>query len=587
MDDPDVVIRGGTIIDGTGGAMFSADVAIKGGKIVDIGALPRPGEQEIDARGCIVTPGFVDVHTHYDGQVTWENRLQPASYHGITTVVMGNCGVGFAPVRPADIDLTMRLMEGVEDIPFAVMANGVPFNWETFADYLDAIEARHADLDFCAQLPHSPLRVYVMGERAVLHEPPTEADLRQMRRLTAEAIRAGALGVTTSRSVTHRFLDGDVVPSVLAGDAELVALAAGLRDAGAGVFQIAPDAGTIGPELTFALLRKLARQSGRPLSFAFVQMANQPGGWRFILDEIGRAQKEGLEIRGQVIPRPVGVLMSLELTLHPFSFNPSFREIENLPLREKVAAMREPSFRTRVIAEEPTNPHDFFRLLVSERDLLFRLGDPPNYNPDADESVGAMSRAQGRDAAELIYDLLLEKDGREMLYRPLGNIDDTPRFEGAGRYMLGDSRTVIGLGDGGAHCSMICDGTLTTYFLTYWVKDADASRMVPLNKAVRMLTREPAELVGLRDRGLLKIGYKADINVIDFDRLRLKAPYASFDLPGGGRRLSQTAEGYTATLVSGVVTYRDGEATGALPGRLQRFARRDPTSTSLRTTNER
>ena len=575
MSQFDLVIRGATIVDGTGGEPFEGDVAVKDGRIAAVGQVAGKGAEEIDASGRIVTPGFIDVHTHYDGQITWENRLQPSSDHGVTTVVMGNCGVGFAPVRPGDHNLVIRLMEGVEDIPDVVMEEGVPFNWESFPDYLDALDKRESDIDFCAQLPHSPLRVYVMGKRGADLEPPTEADLAEMRRLTAEAVKAGALGVTTSRTIVHRFRTGELAPSVPTEEAEVLALAAGLRDAGTGNFQIVPNY-DVEPKPMFDLMRRLATESGRPLSFTFMQVPQRPDGWRYLLSEIGRANDDGLEIRGQVIPRPTGGLMGLELSLHPFALNPSFRAIEHLPLAEKVAAMRDPALRARLIAEQPQDPHDFFKFFVSEKDMLYRLGDPPNYNPSADESVGAMARAQGRDPNEVIYDILLEKDGHEILYRPMGNIDETPKFEGAGRNMVDSEHTVIALGDGGAHYSMICDAAITTYFLTYWVRDAAADRKVPLARAVRMLSREPAELAGLRDRGLVRPGYKADLNVIDLDRLRLHAPHASYDLPTGGRRLSQKADGYEATIVSGVVTYRNGVASGALPGRLQRHLRPDP-----------
>jgi len=575
MSDFDIVIRGATIVDGTGGEPFQGDVAVKDGKIAAVGKVAGTGAEEIDAKGRIVTPGFIDVHTHYDGQITWENRLQPSSDHGITTIVMGNCGVGFAPVRPGDHNLVIRLMEGVEDIPDVVMEEGVPFNWETFPDYLDAIEKRESDIDFCAQLPHSPLRVYVMGKRGADLEPPTEADLAEMRRLTAEAIKAGALGVTTSRTIVHRFRTGELAPSVPTEEAEVLALAAGLRDAGTGHFQIVPNY-DLEPQPMFELLRKLAGEAERPLSFTFMATPHRPNDWRYLLSEIHRANDDGLEIRGQVIPRPTGGLMGLELSLHPFSLNPSFKAIADLPLAEKVKAMRDPAMRAKLISEEPDDPHSFFKFFVSEKEMMFRLGDPPNYNPSADESVGAMARAQGRDPNEVIYDILLEKDGHEILYRPMGNIDETPKFEGSARSMVDSDHTVIALGDGGAHYSMICDAAITTYFLTYWVRDAAGDKKVPLNKAIRMLSREPAELAGLRDRGLIKPGYKADLNVIDMDRLRLHAPHASYDLPTGGRRLSQKSDGYDATIVSGVVTYRNGVASGALPGRLQRHRRPDP-----------
>jgi N-acyl-D-amino-acid deacylase len=572
--DYDLVLRGGVLVDGTGADPVVADVAVRDGRIAAVGRVPGRGAEELDAAGCVVTPGFVDLHTHYDGQVTWEHTLTPSSGHGVTTVVMGNCGVGFAPLRPEHREIAIKLMEGVEDIPDVVMSTGVPFNWESFPEYLDALDARTADIDFAAQLPHSPLRVFVMGERGAELEPPTDDDLAEMRRLTAEAVRAGAIGVSTSRTYAHRFKDGRPAPSVNTEDAEVLNLADGLRDAGTGVFQLVPDTSQP-PEQQLDLLRRIAQRSGRPLSFTLTQSPGQPGVWRTMLDGLEQAKADGLAIRGQVLPRPVAALLGLELSLHPFALHPSFRAIEPLPLAEKVRELRRPELRRRLLAESPADPHEFFRWIVSGHEELFVLGDPPNYHPDAADSIAARARATGVDPLELIYDTLLERDGHEVLYRPMGN-SEGDRFESVGRNMLHSDRTVIGLGDGGAHYSMICDAAYTTYFLTYWVRDAPDDRRVELPDAVRMLTRDPAETAGLLDRGLVATGYKADLNVIDLDRLHLHAPLPAWDLPAGGRRLRQRADGYRATVVSGAVTYRGGEATGALPGRLVRGGRPDP-----------
>jgi len=572
--DYDIVVRGGTLVDGTGADPVAADVAVRGGRIVAVGQVSGRGAEEVDAAGCIVTPGFVDVHTHYDCQVTWENTLAPSSGHGVTTVVMGNCGVGFAPIRREQQGMAIKLMEGVEDIPEVVMATGVPFNWQSFPEYLDALDQRHADVDFAAQLPHSPLRVYVMGERGAELEPPSGADLDSMRRLTAEAVRAGAVGVTTSRTFAHRFKDGRPAPSVCSEDDELLNLADGLRDAGAGVFQIVPDT-SLPPEAQVDLLRRIAQRAGRPVSFSFTQTPNHPGGWRTVLAGIEAAKDEGLTIRGQVLPRPVAGLLGLDLSLHPFSLNPSYRPIADRPLAEKVAAMRDPELRRRLLAESPVDAHPFFTYVVSEHERLFVLGDPPNYHPGAGNSIAAMARAAGIEPLELIYDTLLERDGQDILYRPMGNAEGE-RFESAGRNLLHSDRTVLGLGDGGAHYSMICDAAYPTYFLTYWVRDAGSDRRVELPDAIRMLTREPAALVGLLDRGVVRPGAKADLNVIDLDRLHLHAPRPRRDLPAGGRRLTQRADGYRTTVVSGTVTYRDGVHTGALPGRLVRGAQPAP-----------
>jgi len=581
MPDYDLIIRGGKIYDGSGGEPFLADIAINGGVIVAVGDVEGSGREEIDASDRIVTPGFVDVHTHYDGQITWENRLAPSSDHGVTTVVMGNCGVGFAPSRPEHRKLMIKLMEGVEDIPEVVMAEGVPFNWETFPEYLDALEQRESDIDFAAQLPHSPLRVYVMGERGANLEPPTQEDLAEMRRLTAEAIEAGALGVTTSRSYAHQFRDGRPAPSVKSEDQEVLALAQGLRDAGKGVFQMVPSYDVTAAE-RMDLLDDIARTSGRPVSFTFMQTPVGEGDWQEMVSRLERSKEQGLEVRGQIIPRPTGALLGLELSMHPFSFNPSFREIEHLPLEEKVERMRDPAFRKKLIAEEPTDPQAFFVYVISDLDSMFVLGNPPNYNPRSDESIGARARAMGVDPRELIYDALLQRDGREVLYRPLGN-SEGDKFESSGRNLVRNDRTFPALGDGGAHYSMICDAAYTTYFLTYWVRDAKDDKKIELPYAVRKLTYEPSYAVGLHDRGLIRPGYKADLNVIDMERLHLYAPHVVYNLPTGGRRLQQRADGYDATIVSGVVTYRNGRSTGALPGRLVRGGKEAPKIASAQT----
>ena len=581
MPDYDLIIRGGKIYDGSGGEPFLADVAINGGVIAAVGEVQGSAKEEIDASDRIVTPGFVDVHTHYDGQITWENRLAPSSDHGVTTVVMGNCGVGFAPSRPEHRQLMIKLMEGVEDIPEVVMAEGVPFNWETFPEYLDALEQRESDIDFAAQLPHSPLRVYVMGERGANLEPPTQEDLAEMRRLTAEAIEAGALGVTTSRSYAHQFRDGRPAPSVKSEDQEVLALAQGLRDAGKGVFQMVPSYDVTAAE-RMDLLDDIARTSGRPVSFTFMQTPVGEGDWQEMVSRLERSKEQGLEVRGQIIPRPTGALLGLELSMHPFSFNPSFREIEHLPLEEKVERMRDPAFRKKLIAEEPTDPQAFFVYVISDLDSMFVLGNPPNYNPRSDESIGGRARAMGVDPRELIYDALLQRDGREVLYRPLGN-SEGDKFESSGRNLVRNDRTFPALGDGGAHYSMICDAAYTTYFLTYWVRDARDDKKIELPYAVRKLTYEPSYAVGLHDRGLIRPGYKADLNVIDMERLHLYAPHVVYNLPTGGRRLQQRADGYDATIVSGVVTYRNGRSTGALPGRLVRGGKEAPKIASAQT----
>ena len=571
LGEYDLVVRDGTLFDGSGADPFVADVAIKDGRIAAVGKIVGRGREEIDAAGHLVTPGFVDVHTHYDGQITWEHRLMPSSNHGVTTVVMGNCGVGFAPVRENQRDMAIKLMEGVEDIPEVVMAAGVPFNWETFPEYLDAIEQRHADVDFAAQLPHSPLRVYVMGQRGADLEAPTDAELAEMTRITAQAVAQGAIGVSTSLNMVHRFRDGRPAPSTRTAAREVLALAEGLREAGSGVFQLLGNS-DVSKEDQFEMLRQIARTSGRPVSFTFGQSPMAPGEWRWTLDQLDAANAQGMTIRGQVIPRPPAIMMGLELLFHPFAFHPSFKPLTDLPLEEKVARMRDPALRAQLLSEEPDEPNPHFRAIVSEHDLLFQPGDPPNYHPDAGDSVGAIAAREGRDPLDVVYSLLLEKDGREIIYRPLANLEGE-RFQSVGRNMLKSPHTVLGLGDGGAHYSSICDAAYPTYFLTYWCRDAESDRQIALQDAVHQLTRQPAVAMNLLDRGLIQAGMKADLNVIDYPRLNLHAPVPTYDLPTGARRLSQNADGYVATIVSGEVTYREGQHTGALPGRLVRGGR--------------
>jgi N-acyl-D-amino-acid deacylase len=567
----DLVIRGGTVVDGMGGEPFVGDVAVKNGLITAVGGFAGSGEEEIAANGHIVTPGFVDVHTHYDGQITWENRLAPSSDHGVTTVVMGNCGVGFAPARQGDHELVIKLMEGVEDIPEVVMAEGVPWNWETFPDYLNALEKRQSDIDFATQLPHSPLRVYVMGERGANLEPPTEADLAEMRRLTREAIDAGALGVSSSRSLTHRFRDGRPAPSTKTEVDELLALAGGLKDAGTGVFQLIPNFDNNSAE-EFAVIRKLAEASGRPVSFTLFTGERVVGGWREFATGIEKALADNLLIKGQIYPRPIGVLFGLDLSYHPFSLNPSYRAIAKLSLNEKVSVMRDPGMRKKIISEEPQDPNPFFVWMVQQTQLLFALGDPPNYMPSARDSIKARAAASGTSERELIYEELLRDEGRALLYCPMGN-NENNRFDAAAD-LVGMPGTMLGLGDGGAHYGMICDAAYTTFMLTDYVCK---KRRLPIQTVVSMLSRETSEAMGLHDRGIVRPGYKADINVIDLNRIHLYAPRTKHDLPANGRRLSQKADGYEATIVSGRVTYRNGRATGELPGRLVRGTRKGRT----------
>ena len=572
--DYQLIIRGGTVVDGSGGKAMSADVAISDGLIVEVGRILGTAEEEIDASGLIVTPGFVDVHTHYDGQITWENRMAPSSNHGVTTVLMGNCGGGFAPCRTGDQDLMIRLMEGVEDIPHAVMAAGVPFNWTSFPDYLDALEKRRSDVDFAAQIPHSPLRVYVMGERGANLEPANEQDLAQMRRLVTEAIKAGALGVSTSRNLFHRFRNGKLAPSIHSELAELKALAGGLKDAGDGVFQCIPDIDGDGAD-EVRLLEAIAEGCGRPINFSLIPMPNKPANWDIYVDAVRTAPDRGLRFNAQFLPRAMGVLFGLDLSFHPFSLNPSYRALANLPLAEKVAKLRDPELRARILSEEPEDPNPAFEGLIKAALTLYRLDEPANYDFAEEDSLQAEAARTGRPLADVIYDALLESEGRAILCAYGSSVRDTlARASG----LIGEDNMIVALGDGGAHYAMICDAAYPTYML--------ANRLgrqgLDLPRLVKSLTSQPAESVGLLDRGRIAPGYKADINILDPERIVLHRPQIQVDLPAGGKRLRQEADGYVATLVSGTVTYRDGVPTGALPGKLVRGTRTAPTDADVR-----
>ncbi len=574
MEKYDLVVRNAMIVDGTGAAPFAGDIAITDGKIVAVGRADGHGAQEIDATGRHVTPGFVDIHTHYDGQVTWEHRLSPSSNHGVTTVVMGNCGVGFAPIRQDQHEMAIQLMEGVEDIPGSVMTEGLPWNWESFPEYLDAIAQRRMDVDFAAQLPHSPLRVFVMGDRGANQEPPTDDDLAEMRRLTKEAVQAGALGVTSSRLFAHRFKDGRPAPSTKTEDKELFALAGGLRDAGDGVFQIIMDADKNALE-ELALLCGITEYAGRPTSFSFFRDDRVIGGWRNLLDGVQAARARGVNIMGQFFPRPIGMLFGLDLSFHPFSLNPSYLAIADLPLEERVAAMRDPDLCNKILSESPQDPNPFFLWLVAQTDRLFEMGDPPNYHPAPADSIAARAKMLGVEERRLIYDALLKQNGHAIIYSPMGNVTAASGLNGA-KELLGEDGLVLGLADGGAHYGMICDSSYPTFLLQTYVQRGEGGVQLDLPTAIKMLARAPAEAVGLRDRGLIAPGYKADLNIIDLARMALHAPRVVRDLPGGGKRLWQGSDGYIATIVNGVVTYRDGQHSGALPGRLVRGSRGDP-----------
>jgi N-acyl-D-aspartate/D-glutamate deacylase len=568
MSDFDLVIRGGSVVDGSGGAPFVGDVAVKDGKIVSIGNVAERGAEEIDATGRIVTPGFVDPHTHYDGQAVWSERLSPSSSHGVTSVVLGNCGVGFAPCRAADRETLIDVMEGVEDIPGVVMAEGLPWSWETFPQYLDALDAGRRDIDVAAFLPHSPLRVYAMGQRGASREPANDDDLATMRRLAREAIQAGAIGFATSRLLIHKTASGEAIPSFEADAAELKAITAGMADAGSGTLQVVPNLFRgLGPE--YELIAEVAESSGRPATVTLGTANEGPPNWAPALAVMEEAERRGVTMTSQVLPRPIGMIEGLELSIHPFVLCPSWQPIARLPLAEKLAAMREPALRAALIAEEPDPGHPLAQL-ARNWEWLFPFAGEPDYAPPRESGVAAQARRAGVTPAEWAYDWLTAGDGSKFLLATLGNYYEGNL--GTVKALLSRPDCIVGLGDGGAHYSAICDASYPTFMLTHWVRDANGEGF-SLAEAVHMLSRKPALAVGLGDRGLIAPGMKADLNVIDLERLELAMPHIAYDLPAGGRRLDQRASGYDATIVSGEVIRRFDEDTGARPGKLVRGAR--------------
>jgi N-acyl-D-aspartate/D-glutamate deacylase len=567
MTEHDVVIRGGTVIDGTGAPRRTADVAVSEGVVTEVGRVAGRGRREIDADGAVVAPGFVDIHTHYDGQATWDSRLQPSSWHGVTSVVAGNCGVGFAPVVPVHHQRLIDLMEGVEDIPGTALHEGLPWTWESFDEYLDVLSARSFDLDIATQVPHAALRVQVMGERATAGAPATEEDRRDMARVAAHAVLAGALGFTTSRTLNHRSVDGELTPSYDAGADELVEIAAGIGATGRGVLQLVTDFLDI--DVDMEIMQAMVRASGRPLSVSLAQNHYDPTGYRTVLERIGQANGSGLPIRAQVAARGVGLVMGLELTLHPFMTNPVWREIAHLPAAEQVAVLSRPETKAAVLAQQTREKRTALigGRLIDKYHLMYELTDVPDYEPDPLQSLAARAQREGREAADLAYDVLLADGGRGLIYVMTANWED--RSLEPVREMLADPWTLPGLSDGGAHVGSICDGSFPTTLLQHWGRDRPSGRF-DLEYLVQRQSRDTAAAVGLLDRGVLAPGHRADLNVIDMDALALRRPEVHHDLPGGGRRLVQRAEGYRHTLVRGVETYVDGAETGELPGRLVR-----------------
>ncbi len=567
----DLVIRNGKIVDGTGKPSFIGDVAIDGGKITAVGGTAGAGRREIDATGLLVTPGFVDIHTHYDGQVTWDPYLTPSSWHGVTTLVMGNCGVGFAPVEPGKEEFLIGLMEGVEDIPGTALNEGIKWSWETFPEYMNAVEKIKRAVDVGVQVPHGSVRVYVMGERGANNEAATPDDIEKMATVVRDGLRAGALGFTTSRTMLHRAKNKELVPGTFASEDELLGIGRALGEAGHGVFEMASD--MVGPDATMEWMVKLSAETGLPITFAMAQTDRDPNSYRKMLARVKELNSGGAHLAPQISARPTGLLMGLESSLHPFITHPTYKTIAHLPIDERVAKMREPAMRAQLLSEEPSVADKVTRYLVTNFEKFFPLGDPPDYEPTRESSVAARAEKMGVSAAELTYDLLLERNGRELLYMPFGNYAEYNH--NALREMLLDPVTTLGLSDGGAHCGLICDASMPSYMLSHWVRDRSRGEKMPVETAVRLQTSDTAKLYGLGDRGILAPGMKADVNVIDLDALKLHAPQMVFDLPAGGRRLIQRAEGYKFTILSGEVTFQDGVPTEAMPGKLIRGPQQD------------
>ena len=560
----EVLIRGGTVVDGTGSAPRTADVALAGGRIAAVGALePNDAARVVDADGAVVMPGFVDIHTHYDGQVTWDDRIVPSAWHGVTTVVMGNCGVGFAPCRPEDRDRLIELMEGVEDIPGTALHEGLPWRWESFAEYLDFLGERHFDVDVGAQVPHGAVRLYVMGERGAQRELATADDIAAMGAIVRDGVAAGALGFTTSRTTNHRTSRGEPTPTLTAAGDELIGITTVMAEAG-GVIEVVSDFRDLDTE--FGIMRGMVEASGRPMSIS-VAVEEHRASWGSLRDRIVAAADDGLPIKGQVAARAIGLVLGLQATVNPFFGCPSYREIAREPLDARVRALRDPSLRERLLAEIGRGGG-----FATNFERIFELGDPPDYEPDASKSVAARARREGRDPAELVLDLLLADDGKAFLYYPLFNwVDGSLDAIGT---MLADEHLLPGLADGGAHAGTICDASFPTTLLTHWARDR--AEGLPLEWVVRRQSRDTAAAVGLTDRGVLAPGYKGDVVVVDHERLRLRPPYMAFDLPAGGKRLMQRADGYLHTFVAGEQTYVGGEVTDVRPGRLVRGPQAGP-----------
>ena len=565
----DLIIRNGTVIDGTGGSPFKSDVAIEGNRIVEVGAVTGTAKRELNADGMIVTPGWVDIHTHYDGQATWDPVLAPSSWHGVTTAVMGNCGVGFAPVRPGERQFLIELMEGVEDIPGAALAEGIDWQWETFPEYLDAIESKRRAIDVGAHVPHGAVRAYVLGQRCNTDYAPDGDEIAQMAKLVRAGVAAGALGFSTSRTLLHKDKKGIHVPGTFAGSDEMLALGLAMKGLNHGVFEMVSD--HLGNDDEWQWVKAFAKQTGLPVTLVATSAGAYEGNKMYNIAEESR--RDGMDIRPQIAGRPTGILQGLQSNFHVFIGHPTFRtKLAHLPLAEKVKAMQSLEIRAALLSEEST-----IRSMVMGGNLeqllwrVFPLGDIPDYEPNREQSVAGMAQAAGVPSMAMMYDLLIRDEGRELFYQPLGGYV-TYNFDFF-RKNMEHPNVLFGLSDGGAHCGVIADAGMPTFILTHWARDRTKGAQFPLEFLVRKLSSDTAKAYGMRQRGELRPGYLADVNVIDFERLQLHRPEAVHDLPAGGKRLVQRVDGYRYTLKSGEVTFENGEFTGALPGTLVRGGR--------------
>jgi N-acyl-D-aspartate/D-glutamate deacylase len=565
----DLVIRGGTIVDGTGAPAFTGDIAVDRGRITAVGDVQARGRTEIDATGLHVTPGFVDIHTHYDGQATWDSEMAPSSWHGVTTVVMGNCGVGFAPARPDRHQWLIGLMEGVEDIPGTALAEGMSWNWESFPEYLDALEQRPRTIDVATHVPHGAVRAYVMGERGARNEEPTSQEIAQMSAIVEEGLKAGALGFSTSRTILHKSIDGELVPGTTATKEELIGIGRAVARAGHGVFEMASDLRREWDE--FGWMGALSRETGLPVTFAMLQSIAKELPWEEQMAETAKWNAQGANIVAQIALRGTGILMAWRGTVHPFRFKPSWAAIENLPWEQQWAHIQDPAWKAKLLAEPDEIPESDVAVLLwavaQGFGLHYAIDEGFDYEPGPDRTVAARAEALGKSPAEHAYDLLSADEGTGFIYFPVlnyadGNLDFV-------KGLLERDDTVISLSDGGAHCGTICDAASPTFLLQHWVRDRKRGT-IPLEQAIKRQCHDTARLYGLHDRGTLQPGKLADLNLIDMTRLKLGKPWMAFDLPAGGKRLLQKADGYVATIKSGEVTFRDGAMTGALPGRLVR-----------------